>query len=205
MRYKIHKYFKHYVKCFKHRGYDSRHKKLFFTLVLYSCYYFEEKNKKGLLLCNTSDSSTQNIGIGKTYGMEIIHDIFKIKKYTASYFVDLAKFNNNSWTEKLKGLYTQDRKDLDLIIDDLGAEGTFYHFGNQREILREAIDFRYEEYKCNKAITFFTSNLTENQIYNRYGLRIFSRLKEMCTFIEIDGADSRLMKNRKTISIMQSS
>lgn len=75
-----------------------------------------------------------------------------------------------------------------LCIDDLGSEETTAnHYGTKCEVLNDIIEARY----INGLITHITTNLTGEQILNKYGERVYSRLKEMCNSVEITGTDLR--------------
>jgi DNA replication protein DnaC len=78
-----------------------------------------------------------------------------------------------------------------LVLDDLGKD----RFSEWvEETMNLIINTRYNE----KRVTIFTSNFEDNPdltdlnaLKVRVGLRIHSRLHEMCTFVEYDGADYR--------------
>lgn len=85
------------------------------------------------------------------------------------------------------------RRYYDLIIDDIGCEKTeSVTFGNKRDIMERVITARYNvfpEYQ-----THFSTNLSEEMLLERYGQRVFSRLKEMCVFVKMTGIDRRTGK-----------
>jgi DNA replication protein DnaC len=78
-----------------------------------------------------------------------------------------------------------------LVLDDLGAEKTSEWV---EETLNLIVNTRYNE----KRLTLFTSNYVDDpdasapeSLVFRIGLRMRSRLHEMCDFLDIDGADYR--------------
>src|SRR4026209_1494743 len=82
-----------------------------------------------------------------------------------------------------------------LVLDDLGAEKTSEWV---EETLNLIVNTRYNE----RRLTIFTSNYpdlpaesTENVIslQDRIGLRMRSRLHEMCHFLDLEGADYRML------------
>lgn len=80
-----------------------------------------------------------------------------------------------------------------LFIDDLGFLGeseVVNDYGVKRRPIEAIIESRYD----NMATTFFTTNLTQQQLYERYGGRIYSRFCEMCTFVPMTGQDYRQIK-----------
>ena len=78
-----------------------------------------------------------------------------------------------------------------LVLDDLGAEKTSEWV---EETMNLIVNTRYNERRA----TIFTSNYLDipddtdpNSLLFRIGVRMRSRLHEMCEFIEMDGADYR--------------
>lgn len=78
-----------------------------------------------------------------------------------------------------------------LVLDDLGAEKTSEWV---QETLGLVVNTRYSE----RRPTVFTTNLEDsvdttnpNSMYLQLGARTRSRLKEMCTWVEMDGPDVR--------------
>jgi hypothetical protein len=72
-----------------------------------------------------------------------------------------------------------------LIMDDLGVEKTSKW---SMQALYSIIDRRYRDERQ----TLVTSNLTLNEIAEKVGDRIASRIAGMCKVVEIKGADRRL-------------
>jgi DNA replication protein DnaC len=72
-----------------------------------------------------------------------------------------------------------------LILDDLGVEKTTEW---SLQTLYTIIDRRYREEKQ----TLITSNLTLDEIAEKVGDRIASRIAGMCKVVEIKGRDRRL-------------
>ena len=79
----------------------------------------------------------------------------------------------------------------DLIIDDIGAEPTEQIvYGTRFNAIADIIERRYlifPEWK-----THVSTNLTEGQLEERYGERVFSRMNEMCHFVTLTGKDRRM-------------
>lgn len=67
------------------------------------------------------------------------------------------------------------------LFDDLGAENIGSHYGNKADVMGEIIQSRYEA----GARTFFTTNLTYQEIQDTYGVRVASRLAEMCNWVDM--------------------
>ena len=75
-----------------------------------------------------------------------------------------------------------------LFIDDVGTEpSSIKIYGNEFSPLTELLYTRYDRMSW----TILTSNLTDDQINDRYGTRIYDRLKEMVERMHFDGASYR--------------
>jgi DNA replication protein DnaC len=81
-----------------------------------------------------------------------------------------------------------------LFLDDLGTENT-------TDFAREHF-FTILDMRCQKKLpTFISTNLNMNELKEKYGERIVSRLKEMCIPLTIKGEDKRtdFLKDRVKI------
>lgn len=78
-----------------------------------------------------------------------------------------------------------------LFLDDLGSENT-------TDFAREHF-FTILDLRCQKKLpTFISTNLSLNELTQKYGERVTSRLKEMCVILELKGNDKRsdIMRDR---------
>lgn len=75
-------------------------------------------------------------------------------------------------------------------FDDLGNEEMKNHYGNQREVMKDVIDERYDQYVDDGLITSFTTNLTMDEIEKRYDRRTRSRLEHMCNIVGIGTSEN---------------
>lgn len=74
-----------------------------------------------------------------------------------------------------------------LAIDDLGAEpAEVMTYGNVVTPLTDLIEYRYAQHKT----TLFTTNLTAEQLRDKYGTRITDRLNEMVKIIIVSRSES---------------
>jgi hypothetical protein len=77
-------------------------------------------------------------------------------------------------------------------FDDLGSENTSAKYmGNELNVMERVIISRYERGVSYFIQTHFTTNLDGNQIEQKYGTRVRSRLREMVNFIPVPGDDRR--------------
>lgn len=73
----------------------------------------------------------------------------------------------------------------DFYFDDLGVEQNAKNFGNEMNVMAEILQDRYEIFRKYGARTHATTNLTTEELKEKYGDRVLSRLYEMCNFIQL--------------------
>lgn len=128
------------------------------------------------------------VGTGKTYAayaiMKKLGEIgLRARLHTAPDLMRLLRDDFNH-----KDSYNLDRLMENrgvLIIDDLGAEKNSEWVG---ETLHRLIDHRYRE----MIPIIITSNNSLDELTERVGERIPSRIAEMCDIIHLDGVDRRV-------------
>jgi DNA replication protein DnaC len=144
-------------------------------------------------------------GVGKTHlAVAALKELIKKGSQGLFYdFRDLLKeiqdsYNPNTHTSELKILAPVFEADV-LVLDELGASKPTEWV---QETMTHIINKRYNE----KKVTIFTSNYMDMPIGSAYdetltdrvGVRLRSRLHEMCKPILIEGDDYReIMKNRR--------
>lgn len=142
--------------------------------------------KKGLMLIG-------NTGCGKTQLMELLsrnskacftrHDCADIsREFSAEGSGGVAVIDHYASNNRaVNPDHSQGHEFLGRFFDDLGSEGVGKHFGNTVNVMEQIIQERYKSYQHH--LTHFTTNLTPEELRERYGQRVFSRLNEMCNVI----------------------
>ena len=89
----------------------------------------------------------------------------------SKYFHDHPIQERNYWGHQTRG----------FCFDDLGVESDGRYFGNQQNVMERIIERRYRD--RDKTVTHIISNLTVQQIEERYGTRIRERCREMFNIV----------------------
>ncbi|MBV9957167.1 MAG: ATP-binding protein [Acidobacteria bacterium] len=138
------------------------------------------------------------VGVGKTHlSVAILRELIEKKGLTALFyeFGSLLKEIQNSWnpisqTSELKVLEPVFNAEV-LVLDELGASKPTDWV---RDTMMQIINTRYNDRK----LTIFTTNYLdtrraekEETLEDRIGVRLRSRLFEMCKTVQIEGEDYR--------------
>lgn len=140
------------------------------------CTKFNIDPNKGILLSGP-------VGCGKTSLMKLLHHIVPHQK---SYEVIPARnitfsFNNQGY----KTIEEYGNTNY-YCFDDLGVETTGRHFGKDCNVMGEIILSRYDLYLKNKTKTHATTNLNAQELEDRYGNRVRSRMRQLFNLIAFD-------------------
>lgn len=155
-----------------------------------------EKNDRGVLIYG-------NVGSGKTFIMDVLLRIIHtqdLRKFSKVNAIDLITEFNLNGHDVFKKYHQKN-----IFFDDLGAETKGKFYGENMEAFEKLIQIRYNEFRDFGTVTHFTTNLTKKEIFERYGERIVSRLKEMCEIIVLGGnskeKDMRGLRNFKGYTV----
>lgn len=141
-----------------------------------------EAQKQGLFLSGGT-------GTGKTTALKIIAGYRDFKTFYADELVSRyrVKGDNMMYSELLKGA-------KNVIIDDIGSEPTLFIYGMKFELIEQLIIERHRQFINYGYLTLFSTNLSKDDFVTRYGMRIYSRIMEMCEIVSCNGNDLRLIK-----------
>jgi hypothetical protein len=155
------------------------------------CFYFTNDKRfngdlnKGLLLFG-------GVGIGKTTLM----DFFK-RNPRASYKVISCRDIESDFSsegEKSVRLCSRNivipeneflQKEIGFCFDDLGTEANAKFYGKEKNVMAEILLNRYDNY-LPYTCTHVTTNLSQNEVKEQYGIRVYDRMKEMFNIITFD-------------------
>lgn len=71
-------------------------------------------------------------------------------------------------------------------FDDLGVENNLKYYGNECNVMAEVLLSRYDIFIAKRIPTHITTNLSASEIEQHYGIRVRSRLRQMCNLIAFD-------------------
>ena len=156
----------------------------------YSCAQMGIDTNKGLLLSGP-------VGCGKTSLMKLLPHI---APYKINYEIIPTRnivFNFNASGFEVLEKYSETKN---YCFDDLGIEPTGIHYAKECNVLGEILLSRYDLYMCHpeldsgshqtnfRAITHITTNLNAQEIENRYGNRVRSRMRELFNLVAFESS-----------------
>lgn len=132
---------------------------------------------KGLLLAGSC-------GTGKTCVMAgVIRPLFNIVHHRNIYIMSAQELSRMKETN----LNQYIRESWAYMIDDVGAEFQRNDYGSKRIPLNEILDDAERNFKP----VFITTNLSYNEIQERYGDRAADRIAGLCKCVRFDGQSFR--------------
>lgn len=130
--------------------------------------WLKQNNGKSLLLRG-------KCGTGKTLiACKVIPLMYGTRKKIVRP-VNARTFAKQSRVEKLW-------KEIPFVVDDLGCEGIVKHYGTEVDNFAELI----ETLEYDGGLCVITTNLTTEQIAERYGERIFDRIRTLFEMVDFD-------------------
>jgi DNA replication protein DnaC len=115
-------------------------------------------------------------GVGKTFLLTALG----VRLYTA---VGIAEYGLSRI-----GMWYEWTDNAGIGIDDLGTESTVSEYGNKDDLMKLVIAHRADR---QRGRTFVSTNLSAEQIAERYGDRTLSRLLGMCKAFTLRGESRR--------------
>jgi len=135
---------------------------------------------KGILLIGP-------VGCGKTSLMNLISPLLTKKrafiiKPARNITIEFSKEGYDVINRYSRSI----RSPVALCLDDIGVEPPMRYFGDHINVIGEVLLSRYDLFRSTQILTHGTSNLDADEMENRYGHRVRSRLREMFNMISYD-------------------
>jgi hypothetical protein len=140
------------------------------------CAKFNIDPNKGILLSGP-------VGCGKTSLMKLLKHIVPHQKFYEVIPARNITFAFNNMGYKTIEEYGNSNY---FCFDDLGVETTGRHFGKDCNVMGEILLSRYDLFLHNKIKTHATTNLNANELEERYGNRVRSRMRQLFNLIAFD-------------------
>lgn len=146
--------------------------------------------KKGIML-------TGKIGTGKSFIMRVLHylnsNVFRVNYYKFVTSRTIIRGYQMGGYDAIECYISSNGREFPtILIDDIGSGIEIVnYFGNQSNIIAEILLERYEIFTRHGKLTHITTNLNADEIENRYGDRVRSRMREMFNVLELKGNDRR--------------
>lgn len=167
--------------------YERRNPSVFDAICEYGAMFGSGIASKGMFLKG-------GVGIGKTFGVEILAAIYEWPVFTPALLasaykdfdgnpMDLEKFvltGNDFWGDPHS-----------IVIDDLGTQDSSRSYGQVADLMCDVLDMRYRAMLRHGVKTIITTNLDDTELVRRYGIRTNDRLNEMFYFYSVKGSSLR--------------
>ncbi|WP_288615027.1 hypothetical protein [uncultured Victivallis sp.] len=168
-------------------GYTDENPAVFRAIVHYGAMMLEGINEKGLFLKGP-------VGIGKSYGVECLSVCFQIPVMTPLLLASVWKKLDGNLLDLEE--FVVNGGDFfhhphDIVLDELGTKDVSRNYGETAEIMADVLDMRYRAFIRDGVKTIVTTNLSDDEIATRYGLRIDDRMNEMFYFRSVTGRSLR--------------
>ena len=178
--------FGHITSALRNFGFDEKAPANFTAVAKYKFALLNGRAKKGLCLMGRP-------GTGKTLAMKFING----GGYRAQSLVRLYTDNPELFEDRCYGIPEYNVQVPILTIDDLGAEPTLNYYGTKVEVMDDVVSRRAVLFCDCGHLLNLTTNLQPEELDERYGPRLFSRIREMCNVVIFQGPDRRKTGNEE--------
>lgn len=167
-------------------GYRGENPQVFDAIMEYGAAESEGKNHKGLFLRGAC-------GIGKSYGVYCLAAKFQWLVISAKQLqAAFMSYDDDAFLKLVDGIDWTAQPNT-IVIDDIGTEDCpIMKYGTATNIIADVLDRRYYMgFHRHNVRTIVTCNLSDEQLKERYGLRLDDRLNEMFKFATVNGKSLR--------------
>lgn len=168
-------------------GYNRINDQVYDTILRFGAAELEGKNGRGLFLRGPC-------GIGKSFGILCLAAKFQWPVITAKQLqaaFSIADSDQDFFN--VVDAYNFGNEPQTIVIDDAGTEDCpVMKYGTATNVIADALDRRYYIGFMRQGVrTIVTCNLSDEQLRERYGVRIDDRMNEMFEFATVAGESLR--------------
>ena len=149
---------------------------LYFIRDYKNCEKYGLDPHKGILLSGP-------VGCGKTSWMKLLKHI---TPSTNSFQVVPSRYVTFQFNGKGFSIIELYGSTNSYCFDDLGVEPDGKHFGQDCNVMGEVLLSRHDLFIQSKKLTFATTNLNAEEIGDRYGSRVRSRMRQLFNLVAFD-------------------
>jgi DNA replication protein DnaC len=147
-----------------------------------------------------------SVGTGKTFIFEVAHQVLlRIQSPVCLRLVHVNELEQGyssqgniifdqfgrTFRQKTQNEINDTSRPITVILDDMGSEsGKACFWGNKVDVVSELIIERYKHIRIGM-VTHATTNLEQDEIFERYGKRSFDRMLDLMDFIDLGGKSRR--------------
>lgn len=161
------------------------------------CLYFAEEKAFETCKIQSLNGLSLNKGLmligSYGFGKSILFDVFR-SMYLPNGFTTAS-------TNEISLKYQEQGADVlreymkhNICLDDLGSEEKVSHYEQSKFIMKTVLEERYLQHQHFGWKTHASTNLTPEELGQKYGERIYSRLHELFNFVIVNGDDRRKSK-----------
>lgn len=120
------------------------------------------------------------IGIGKTFFFQTVEDRP----------IEILSFNRcHLFKYEQLGRFLEETIAKDIVLDDIGWDAELANnFGTKFETLQVVLDYRLT---CSKARTHITTNLSNDELCNKYDAHLVDRIYQLCKCFAMPKCESK--------------
>jgi len=152
-----------------------------------TCKRYNISRNKGILLSG-------EVGCGKTSLMKLFASLIPLKRaYKMKPAREITMEFSHHGYDVIHRYSRSVRSPKPICFDDIGIEPPMRYFGDPINVVGEILLTRYDLFISKGIQTHITTNLTADELQERYGDRVRSRLREMVNLIAFspDSLDKR--------------